>query len=248
MQILSGLSMVLFIGVCSLVGVRLLLRARRTRQPVEICCALGFTLIGLLGYPMTLASGAGVVAAGQVILPLFAVGTLLTCGGIAAFFEFTRRVFRPRSSGSRFLVALASAVLVLSAAGQTLAIASAEPAQPSFAVSFFWAVTLQVTCFVCFGWIAFEGLREWRMASRRVALGLSQPEVADRFRLWALFGISTLLLLVGFAVPLVQGTAPAESPVAHVSSAVFGLISSLAAYLAFLPPAWYRARIRGSAA
>ncbi len=244
MQILSGLSMVLFIVVCSAVGVRLLVRAFGTRGQEELMCALGFTLIGLIGYPMTLASGAGVVTAGEVIVPLFTVGTTATCAGITAFFVFTRRVFRPAAVWAGGLVWLCAGLMALATAGQTQALLAASPEQPSFAVSFVWALILQCVCFVCFGWIAFEGGRQWRMAARRLTLGLTEPEIVDRFRLWTLFGVSTLLLLVGFAIPLVQGHAPAEDPVTHVSSAVFGLISSVAAYFAFLPPAWYRARTR----
>ncbi len=245
MQVLSAVSMVLFIGICSLVGLRLMVRAWRTGNREQLLCAVGFTWIGLLGYPATIASRVGMVPVGEVNLPLFVVGTAFTNAGIAAFFLFTCRVFRSGVGWARNVVISAWIALAACSVGQPWVLATAPPEQPSFAVSFGWGVALQLVCFACFGWIALEGTLQWSMGRRRLALGLADAEGVDRLRLWAIFGGSTLLLLVGFAVPLFQGISPSESPVAHLSSAVFGLVSSGAAYLAFLPPAWYRVRRYG---
>ncbi len=54
-----GVSMLLFIVTCSTVGVRILLLFLKTRRQPELYCGLGFTLSGLLGYPLTIASGVG---------------------------------------------------------------------------------------------------------------------------------------------------------------------------------------------
>lgn len=55
----AGISMLIFVGICSAVGLRLVSLARRTRGPHELFCGLGFLLIGLFGYPAATVSGHG---------------------------------------------------------------------------------------------------------------------------------------------------------------------------------------------
>ena len=79
-------------------------------------------------------------------------------------------------------------------------------------------------------------------------LGLSDRVTTNRFGLWALFGASTSLLNAAFMVVQLAGHSPAESAIVHVSSAVFGAISSAAVFLALLPPPRYLARLEADAA
>ena len=248
MLVLASISMLAFIGICSAVGLRLLWLARRIGGVPVLACGLGFTLIGLLGYPLTIASRHGVGSIAETSLPLFAAGSLLTNLGVASFLVFTWRVFRPADAWARALVAFGCSGLGIGVAGNLAALGGAAPDASSFEVSYAWNCVLQAMSLVCFGWTSLEAMRELAMARRRLALGMGDPVVADRFRRWMHFGVSTTLLSLVFAGVHLAGIPGATSPIVHVSSAVFGLISSFAIYLAFLPPRAYLAHVRRRAA
>jgi len=243
MLVLVAISLLVFIGVCSTVGLRILWHARHTRGRAEWLCGVGFTSIGLVGYPASLASGQGVATVGEVHLAVFVVGTLFVNGGIAAFFAFTAQVFRSGSTWAWGLAATSALVLAAGAIGSAHALAVADPATSSFAVTASWNFVLQIASTVCFGWTALEAALQFRAASRRLALGLVEPLVVDRFRLWSIFGFSTMGLSSVFIAVQLAGQAPADSVVVHVSSGVLGTLSSVAVYLAFLPPRRYLARV-----
>ncbi len=246
MQILSALAMLVFVVVCSAVGVRILRRARKSGG-TELACGLGFVLIGLLGYPLTAASGNGLKVVGEVSLPLTLAGMLFTNAGLACFFEFTRRVFRPGELWARALSLLSIAALVVSLVTYAVRLATAPAEMPSFEATYTDSIFMNLLCMLCFGWIAAEGLHQWRLAVRRQQLGLGDAVVSNRFLLWGLFGGSTtLMVFVLFAVTL-SGQAAAHSLVGQLAMAVFGVTSSLAATLAFFPPQGYLARLHGQA-
>jgi hypothetical protein len=62
--------------------------------------------------------------------------------------------------------------------------------------------------------------------------------------MWGLFGVSTTLLCLVLAAVQMSGQPTATSPVAQLGQALFGLVSSLAAGLAFFPPRAYLALLR----
>ena len=51
MVAIAGVAMLLFIGACLTVGVRILLLFLTTRGKAELYSGLGFTLSGCFGYP-----------------------------------------------------------------------------------------------------------------------------------------------------------------------------------------------------
>ena len=59
MQLFLGIALLTFVLAASVVGLRLLALARRTRQLPELLVGVGFSLIGLLGYPLAMLSGFG---------------------------------------------------------------------------------------------------------------------------------------------------------------------------------------------
>jgi hypothetical protein len=246
MQILSAVAMLVFVLVCSAVGLRILWKARATRG-AELLCGLGFTLIGLLGYPLSAVSGNGLRPVGEVSLPLTLLGVLFTNGGLACFFEFTRRVFRPSERWARALSLLSIALLGVLFVSYGAVLAGAPADASSFEVTYGLSIVMNLLCMLCFGWIGVEGLVQWRMSLRRLGLGLGDPVVSNRFLLWGAFGSSTtLMVLVLFAVTL-SGQASAHSLVGQLAMALFGVTSSLAATLAFFPTRAYLARVGAAA-
>lgn len=248
MLLLTAAAMLFFVGSCSVVGLRLLWLAWRHRGLEELLCGAGFVLVALLGYPLGIASGNGMGSVGETSLSLFALGGLFTNTGLGCLYVFTWKAFRPASRGAA-AVALAGIAGLLAGWGWSVgALWAAEPEASSFRVTHAGSQVLQVFSTACFAWTAAEGSLQARMARRRVALGLSDPLVAHRFLLWALYGVSTTLLTLVFAVVQLTGVAPAESVVVHVSTALFGGLSGGAVLLAFVPPARYVAWVERRAA
>jgi hypothetical protein len=247
-QVVVALSLVLFVGVCSTVGLRLLWLARRTRRAAETLCGLGFTSIALIGWPASLASGHGLGTVAEMNVPAWAIGTAFVNAGIACFYVFTRRVFRPDAAWARALVLAAIAALVAGHAASLRAVAAAAPDASSFEVTWGATLVLQGATGVCFAWMAVEGFRHWRMSRRRVALGLADPIAARRFALWTLFALSTAGINVAHAAVHLAGVPGADSLVVHVASAVLGTLASAAVWLAFAPAPGGLERVRPRAA
>lgn len=84
-----------------------------------------------------------------------------------------------------------------------------------------------------------------RMARRRVALGLADRVVANRFLLWGLFGLTATGINVASLIGNALGVDPSRSPSVIVPMGVLGFGASAAMYLAFVPPAWYLVLVRG---
>jgi hypothetical protein len=75
---IAGVAMLLFIGACLTVGVRILLLFLTTRGKAELYYGLGFTLSGCFGYPLTMISGVGRTAVGEANIPLHLVSVACT--------------------------------------------------------------------------------------------------------------------------------------------------------------------------
>jgi hypothetical protein len=246
MQALAGLCLLLFVAVCSLVGLRVLLLARRTRGVPELLMGSGMVLIAALGYPATLLAGFG-GPAGEVILPLYVAGSFLTQLGVALIYAFTWQVFRPASGWARGLVAAGSAVMLASLVATATAIARAEPSAPSYLVANAWLAVGLVGYTTGFLWTAVEGLVHYRAALRRLSFGLADPVVANRFLLWGVFGLLAVGINCASAVGNWMGIDPSHSPVVLVPMGVLGALASIAMYLAFFPPARYLGWLRAGA-
>ena len=90
-----------------------------------------------------------------------------------------------------------------------------------------------------FLWTALESLTYHRMLRRRLALGLADPVVVNRFLLWALSGLALVALCGGIGASILAGYAPLRDgpPLLCIGGA--SVVASVTWYLAFLPPAGY---------
>ena len=243
---LVGVAMLLFVGVCSAVGVRLLWLARAGGGRPALLCGNGFCLIAILGFPLGVLSGQGIAPVAQVHLPLAAISLLANLLGIACFFVFTVSVFRPAALWAHTLAGAAIAGTAMASVAIVSGLAVAPGSASSFAVTWGWSATFQALCALCFFWLGCEGLREWWLSRRRLALGLSDPVVSNRLLMWGVFGISSTLLCMVLLLVQLSGKPTVTSALAQLSQALFGVLSSGAVTLAFFPPRAYRARVRGA--
>jgi hypothetical protein len=252
MGILVGLPVLALLVVALLVGGRLLLLARRTRGAPEFCIGMGFYLNAVFGHPLMAGSGFGGARVSEVNLPLFALGSLLVGIGMMFLYAFTWRVFRPHEAWARWGIALAFLGLVAQSAGMTYALASAGADASPHEVTAGWATVEHALVGLCLGWTGLESLLFHLRMRRRLALGLAEPVVTNRFLLWAIFGIATFLVLVVNMTYHIAGVSTLTDPVCQLVTILGALLASGAMYLAFLPPAvylrWIESRARAAAA
>lgn len=233
MLALVGVSMLLFIAACSSVGVRLLWLGKAGAGRPALLCGNGFCLIGILGFPLGVLSGQGLAPIAQVNLPLAAISLLANLLGIACFFLFTVRVFRPTALWAHTLAGAAIACTAMACVAIVGALAVAPGSASSFAVTWGWSAVFQAACVLCFGWMSVEGLSAWWKSRRRLALGLSDAVVSNRLLMWGVFGSSTTLMCTVLLLVQLSGQPTATSALAQLSQALFGVLGGAAVTLAF---------------
>jgi hypothetical protein len=245
-QALAGICLLLFVAVCTLVGVRMLLLARRTKGLPELLMGTGMVVIAGIGYPISHLSGFG-GPVGKMVVPLWIASTLLTQTGIVCIYAFNQQVFRPRDGWARPVVVAAGALMLVSLAGSAHALAGAPPEMLSQRAARGWLFFGMIGYSGCFVWSAFEGFTQHAKARRRLALGLADRVVVNRFLLWGVFGLMATGINVSSAIGNLLGVDPTRSPAVLVPMGVLGALAGAAMYLAFVPPAWYLGWLRGGA-
>lgn len=243
MQIVLGFSLLLFVATTTIVGLRMLLLARRSGGRPELLMGAGMVLIGAVGYPGGVISGFGQASVGHVHFWIWALSSAATQIGIALIYAFTAQVFRPGVTWARGLTVAGCAFMV---AGYILTIHALMTSSPRLASA---VATRGPTLIGMVGyaggflWTAVEGFTHHRMARRRLSLGLAEPLVVGRFFLWGLFGVmASLIIAVSSIEQFVRGHS-ANSPLTMISMGAFGFAASVAMYLAFFAPSWYVARV-----
>ncbi len=238
-QILLSLSVFALLAVALLVGGRLLLLARRTRGLPELCIGMGFYLNAVFGHPLMAWSGWGGSRVADVNVALFGVGSLLVGFGMIFLFVFTWRVFRPREAWAAGFTAIASLVLLAQAGGMTHALATASADASPHEVTAGWATIQHMTVGLCLAWTGVESLIFHHQMRRRLALGLADPVVTNRFLLWAIFGFTATAIVVVNAAYHLAGVTTLNDPVCQSVTILGGFVASAAMFLAFVPPAAY---------
>ena len=147
------------------------------------------------------------------------------------------RIFRPRESWVKGLVgAIGAALAIVSAV--LIANPGMQPGQTGEIASWCGVAT---GCFV-FGWAGVESVLLFLRLRKRARIGLVEPLILDRVRLWAfgMFGAWAMTVhALGFRV--ITGTNQMADGHRILSSS-FGLMAAIAIWLAFFPPAVYRRR------
>jgi hypothetical protein len=245
---LHGLATLVFVAGSALVGVRLLLLARRSRQVPELLLGGAILCAAVLGYGVLIAA---LVARGgrldadsatPATIALWAGGKALHDLGVTFFLLFVVRVFR---TGETWALALAGGLLALLWGGYAgVGLASGFRSDPIGSAAW-WCEYAVVWTYPL--WMGLESLRWWRLMRRRRALGLAGALVTNRFLLWGVGSGFTALAIWTASVPYLYASDLARldaiTPLARIATAATGLASITCTYLAFLPPAWYRRRV-----
>jgi hypothetical protein len=235
-QLLSAVSTLAFVVISAVVGVRLLRLARRSHAVPELALGLAFVLVGGIGYPIGLVS----VLPGlpePVARALFLLAQLATGVGSAAVFVFTRQVFRPEAGWAGWVVRIAALGLAVQTAFGVERALAGDPSQ--FAVPDLGFSARQAITAFSYGWTALEAFRYRALLVRRLALGLAEVEVVNRFLLWAIAGSGAFAGSATMSVVSLGGALPWEDPVALSAVGLGGLVAAVCTALAFMPPRVY---------
>jgi hypothetical protein len=233
-----------FVLVVGSVGWRLLALWRRSQRVPELLLGLGLVLMSCVAIPL---AGVGRLPATSGTLlgkTCFATSLASVAVAVVLLIAFTQRVFRP---GARWAVALFVAVSIAAAAaaGWTGWVNFAGDSIDEIVVRMRpGSMALLGSLFACFAWASGESLLYHANLKRRLAYGLADPVLVDRFFLWGVSAGATSALL-GVLLYFVQsGMVLLRETVSLTAIALVGTLMSTAWYLTFLAPASYLERVR----
>ena len=206
---------------------------------------IGLFFLGGVDYVLNLVARSNTLLApdGRSI----AMTAAVHCGafGILAIAFFTARVFHPQSRWAIGIVMAAALGLLACAVGQglsTVFYAVAARETPAYFMRGFNLIQSAILTWTC-----IESLRYAGAMRRRAALGLADPVVVDRIRLWGRAAATASAIYAVYAVGELLGADLLNSAKWNVLLASLGLASASCIALAFFPPRAYLERVRREA-
>jgi hypothetical protein len=237
---------VAYVVVGLVVGVRLLLLARRTGGFPELVLGLAESLLAGVVPPMFIVTQ--VVSGPEALVRCSAfLGHLAYTVGCAVMILFTWRVFRPTEGWARAFLYASLGVLGigggLQMANAFLAPGIAELRDPQ-TTAFLLMEWVSLGGFV---WTAIEAFAYHAQLRKRLSLGLVDPVVVNRILLWGVVGVGGIVAAGAPVTASVMGLNVSTDVRTRLVCAFATVISSVAIQLAFLPPAFYLRWVRGAA-
>jgi hypothetical protein len=238
MRIVAILGGGAFVLVSLVVGARMMFLATRTRGLPEFVLGLCLFGMGGLGYPLTAVARQAAALDVDVRTAFMIVAHLCIISGGASLGIFNWRVFRPGSASAR-----AAAVVLAAALAGCVAWQGVTPGFEAGAVGKQGAaiVVINLLTAVAMLWSGVESAIHLRRLLRRQRLGIGDPVVTDRIRLWCFSMTAAATIAIGSTALHLLGLDPAASIPGALLIGPLGLASSVATWFAFLPPRRYRA-------
>ncbi len=244
MRLLGLASLGCFLLMGAVVGARLVALARRTRGAPEFLAGMGLLCLAVLAHPFSALGRLPGLMGTPAGTTLFGIGLGTTAAGIGLVYAFTWKVFRPADRWAAAVVALAAGLATLECAGLLWATSGGGTMQEVLPRARPWTIAICLTLSGGFGWTAIESLAYHAKLRRRLALGLADPVVVDRVRLWGLSGLTAGVLGAHIAWLAWRGGMVLHDPSALLVTSLAGIATSVLWYLAFLPPDAYLRRVQ----
>jgi hypothetical protein len=242
LDILAAVSGGLYLVTMTGLGIRLLFLSRRNATKPELWLAIAFLAGGSFGASAEVIGSRFLAEADPVAaFWLVGLGKLTSAIGLRFYDWFVWRVFRPndRWAGALFFALAAGAALAL-----FLFLASGTIERGPGHGWFWLELGVRVVSPI---WLAWESLRFWSQMRRRSAIGIADPLVTDRFRLWAAGALTGLVMLLCSVPPQVLAKDHPFQKVSLLVLGVMGLAATASYWFAFFPPDWYRGRVTAQA-
>jgi hypothetical protein len=249
MQIFALLGTLTFVIMGAVVGLRMLLLARRSGERPELYMGGGLFAYSLVAQPSFVAGAVLFEILGAwAYLAAVSVGlaaTLLTFLGI---YLFTWHVFRRDSSAARAIVGAAMIFAVATAGALLWSLAGSDPTLPQGGLTRALICALALNFAVAMGWTAGEALHYYNRMRRRLALGLADPTLVNRFLVWGIGCAACCSSALTMVVIVSLGMNMVTHPLPMLVTATAGVICAGAWYLSFLAPESYLRYIERRAA
>jgi hypothetical protein len=257
----SELVTLLNLVLCLVVGTRLLRAGLSAERRPELALAIYFLASAFLS---TVCQGLvyGGLFDPTLALPettsrlVLSIGVLGMAVGGAAMCFFTWRTFRPEAGWARWAAGLGMLLALGGFAVEALLEGFAVSLQPGTGHWIAWAGRTAPVV-----WLSVESLRYWSMLRRRMHFGLADPVLVNRFLLWGLFSVATLVNLAADPAARVMytwlGGSATQMDMEIVArlvigtmgvTMVLGVVSAITLFLTFFPTAGYRRWVESRAA
>ena len=230
MNPLSLIGFMAFFVVALVVGLRLLLLWRRTRQLPELLMGIGVLGIGPVGFGAMMV---GVVSTSNPLVANvgFAVGTLAVAIGVLAKCTFNWHVYRRESVRAKLVTCSVGALLFAVILTHTI------DGQWAPTTALAWdSLGRSLTQVGCLLWGSGESLYYWTRLRRRSKLGLADSVIVNRFLMWGLgAGSAGVGTAIGVAAEAVTGIPSLQIPWVVASSSAPGSSASSSATISSIP-------------
>ena len=234
-MILGLLGLLVFVGASLVVGLRILSLARRTRQFPETAIGLSLVLAGGVGTASTVipiffdALDPGSIE----LFNQFAI--VVSHIGYALLYVFVWRVFRPAELWAAVLFGLCMTGLIVGGVGMMIELVPGRPLPGRGEPGTLWFWLTLASRFVAYGWAAVESLRYHAMMKRRLALGLANEEVVDRFFYWGVATVAVCGIWVNLASRAVFPDSIPVQATANFTTSMLGFVVAGSLFRAFFP-------------
>jgi hypothetical protein len=243
MALLAAIAGLFSVLTAWFVGVRLVLLARRTRQAPELLIGLALMLTAGCWSPLVAVGRQADALSDPVRAALVVAGALCGIAGMTCLAVFNWRVYRPAAAWAPALSALIALALCAAFALQSSGVGWVTYARTERGP---WLLASWVGVGI-YVWATAEAWLQYRMQARRRAIGLADPVVTDRMRLWTLTMGSAFAASIFFATCQATGIEVAGTTLGLLLTGVMASFAGICLLLAFVPPASYLARVRRAA-
>jgi hypothetical protein len=222
------------------VGIKLVRLAGRTHQMPELLIGMSLVLMGFGWSALSAAGRQGTDLSDPMRVGMLVASALCAIVGTVCLSLFNWRVYHPGVAWPGVLTAVVGLSLVAICLAQTFGVGWLVFAREEHGP---WRNVTWIN-FANYVWSAIEAWTQQQAMQRRSRIGLADPVVLDRVRLWTITLLAAVAATFVFGMLQTLGVPIGGTPIGLGLTAVISLISSATLFLAFSPPSSYLASVR----